>query len=127
MGSLLPARADNGLIVRTMLVAYGAVFAVNMFLRCNARITDGGFLAEELVLTVVVILSKATVPPLDAVCFDFLGDGGRILAKRVGNAGITHFVIQRILDEMPVIIGQMFVLFHARYLLNPRRSRKRIA
>jgi hypothetical protein len=94
MGGLLPARADNGLIVLAMLVAHGAVIAINMLLRGNTWIAKSRPFAEKLVLTVVVVLPETTVPPQKAVRFDFLGDGCRILSKCVGNTGITHFVIQ---------------------------------
>ena len=76
---------------------------------------------------VVVSALKRTLPPYYGMSFDFLGYGSWIFAKGTGNADITHFVIQRILNEMSVSVSQMFILFHSRYLLNPGHSRKRIA
>ena len=125
--SLLPAGTDNRLKIRTMLVAHGAIPAQGMLLRGRAERTDRRLFAGELVFAVVVVASIEPGPPYNGVRFDFFGYGGRIFPKRLCNAGIAPFEVQQILYDLSLFSGQVFVLFHSRYLLKPRCSRKRIA
>jgi hypothetical protein len=110
-----------------MLVTDDTVSTESMSFRGSAWSAKRCFPALELVPAVVVISPiKDSLPPYDGMGFYLLGYGGWILAKDICNIGIGHLVVQRILDDFSFLSSQVFILFHPRYLLNPRRSRKRI-
>ena len=74
-------------------------------------------------------LDKGTVQVMDhmpnGMGFDFLGYGRWILAKGIGNTGISHFVVQRILDDFTVLSSQVLILFHSQSLLKTEMQQKK--
>ena len=128
VSSLFPAGAYHGFKVRAVLVAANTVSTESVPFRGSAWSTKRCFLTVKLVLAVVVVSTvESTLPPCNGMRLDFLGYSGWVLAERFRDTDVAHLAIQGILDELPILGTQVLILFHSRYLLNPRHSRKRIA
>ena len=93
--------------VLTVLVAYvtGAAEVVTD----DQLIADiGSFTAEAMDAEVVGIVERTSVPRVERpVPADFFGDGGRILAEIFGDILERLTLVQRLLNELPVIERQM--------------------
>ena len=100
-----------------MLIAERAIPTKAMSLWRDTAIANGRFLAQELVFTIIVVLSKDAGPFQYNMRFNFLGYGGWIFFQFFGDTGITLFVVQGFLYDFPVFSSQVFILFHSRYLL----------
>ena len=128
VSSLFPSGTYDWLEVWAMLVTDDTVSTECVSLRGSAWSAKCRFLTVKLVLAIIVVSSvKSALPPRNGVCFDFLGYSSWVLAECIGDAGVAHLAIQGSFDELSILGCQVFILFHSRYLLNPRYSRKRIA
>jgi hypothetical protein len=126
MGSFSATRANHGFIIRTVLIAVDAVTAESVSFGGATWKAKGSFFAGELVHAVIVVSSmKRAFSPNNGMGFDFLGYGSWVLAKGIGNTGISHFVVQRILDDFTVLSSQVLILFHSQSLLKTEMQQKK--